>query len=393
MLTSYSKVIVDYEVLSINMSNEELVSELRAIGAEMRTWEDKGKSPDVSKPIDQLQSEAMKISLAWSGSNLGYHSRVYYQGFTVPPPGVFFSSEWGTYERSWETVGDWREYPYDDVIQCIYLFAGNPDLTHARAVSSDAHKAFEEAQANVVSIISTFLAQRPDEFLSSIKDAVEKIIVLTKSQATKMQFPTGTLMSRDTLAMSQGLHSAPHQGILGETIAISSVFKACSELSRFAFRSAVHIERLNIVSANINAQGQSVFIGHGRSLLWRELKDFINDRLHLPWDEFNRIPVAGVTNIARLSQMLDASGIAFLVLTAEDERVDGTIVARQNVVHEAGLFQGRLGFMRAIVLLEDGCEEFSNVHGLGQIHFPQGHIQSAFEEVRRVLEREGFLDT
>ncbi len=64
-----------------------------------------------------------------------------------------------------------------------------------------------------------------------------------------------------------------------------------------------------------------------------------------------------------------------------------------NVVHEAGLFQGRLGFTRAILLLEDGCEEFSNVQGLGQIRFPRGNIRAAFEEVRQVLEREGILET
>jgi predicted nucleotide-binding protein len=91
--------------------------------------------------------------------------------------------------------------------------------------------------------------------------------------------------------------------------------------------------------------------------------------------------------------MLDTAAIALLVLTAEDERIDGAVVARQNVVHEAGLFQGRLGFERAIVLLEEGCEEFSNIAGLGQIRFPTGGIAAAFEEVRRVLEREGLIDT
>ncbi len=62
-----------------------------------------------------------------------------------------------------------------------------------------------------------------------------------------------------------------------------------------------------------------------------------------------------------------------------------------NVVHEAGLFQGRLGFTKAIVLLEEGCKEFTNIQGLGQIRFPRGRISSAFEEVRRVLEREGLI--
>jgi len=112
----------------------------------------------------------------------------------------------------------------------------------------------------------------------------------------------------------------------------------------------------------------------------------------LPWDEFNRVPVAGITNIERLSQMLNSAAIALLVMTAEDEDNDGKFHARMNVVHEAGLFQGRLGFTRAIVLLEEGCEEFSNIHGLGQIRFPHGNIQSCFEEVRLVLEREGLVE-
>jgi hypothetical protein len=138
-------------------------------------------------------------------------------------------------------------------------------------------------------------------------------------------------------------------------------------------------------------ESNKVFIGHGRSPAWRELKDFIQGRLHLEPDEFNRVPVAGVPTSTRLAEMLDDAGIAFLILTAEDERRDGAIVARQNVVHEAGLFQGRLGFSRAIVLLEEGCEEFSNIAGLGQIRFPTGLISAVFEEVRRVLERERFL--
>jgi predicted nucleotide-binding protein len=62
-----------------------------------------------------------------------------------------------------------------------------------------------------------------------------------------------------------------------------------------------------------------------------------------------------------------------------------------NVVHEVGLFQGRLGFSKAIVLIEDGCAEFSNIAGLGQIRFPKGKISAAFEDIRQVLEREGIL--
>ncbi len=137
---------------------------------------------------------------------------------------------------------------------------------------------------------------------------------------------------------------------------------------------------------------KKVFIGHGGASVWKDLKDFIQDRLNLPWDEFNRVPVAGITNIERLSEMLDAAAIAFLVMTGEDEQADGKLQARMNVVHEAGLFQGRLGFTRAIILIEDGCEEFSNIQGLCQIRFPKSNIKAAFEEIRQVLERERVLE-
>ena len=88
-------------------------------------------------------------------------------------------------------------------------------------------------------------------------------------------------------------------------------------------------------------------------------------------------------------EMLDQADFAFLILTGEDEKSDGKLDPRLNVVHESGLFQGKLGFKKAIILREEGCEDFSNVHGLTAIRFPKGNIGAEFEEVRRVLEREG----
>ncbi len=154
-----------------------------------------------------------------------------------------------------------------------------------------------------------------------------------------------------------------------------------------------HIKRPTTVLAQSRNRevtaGVNVFIGHGRSKEWLALKDFIANRMRLLVDEFNQVPVAGVASTERLSTMLDAAAIAFLVLTAEDETGDGELQARMNVVHEVGLFQGRLGFSKAIVMLEEGCREFSNIAGLGQIRFPKNDIAAKFHEVERVLEREG----
>lgn len=146
---------------------------------------------------------------------------------------------------------------------------------------------------------------------------------------------------------------------------------------------------------NSDSDGKSVsrevFIGHGRSSVWEKLRDFLENRLKVPWTEFNREPVAGIMTVARLEEMLNSACFALLVLTAEDKQDDGTFSARANVLHETGLFQGRLGFKRAIVLLEDGCKIFSNIEGLTQIRFPKNNIESKFEDVRKVLEREGVI--
>jgi hypothetical protein len=147
--------------------------------------------------------------------------------------------------------------------------------------------------------------------------------------------------------------------------------------------------RLDASVGPIGPAQERIFFGHGASPLWRELKDFVADRLSLPWDEFNRTSVAGYTTVERLQDMLNNAAFAFLIMTAEEEHADARLHARSNVIHEVGLFQGRLGIRKAIVLLEEGCSEFSNIVGLSQIRFPRGRISAVFEDVRGVLEREG----
>ena len=49
----------------------------------------------------------------------------------------------------------------------------------------------------------------------------------------------------------------------------------------------------------------------------------------------------------------------------------------ENVIHEAGLFQGKLGLTKAIVVLEGSdVREFSNIHGLGRDGISNGQYQS-----------------
>jgi predicted nucleotide-binding protein len=348
----------------------------------------------ISLPLNALSAAADQIKRSFSGSWLGYHSRVYYDGLVPAPPGANFSQEWGLQDMSITSLGsrgDWCEWDFDEVKAHIFDVAENPDIGPARQAASTAIGVFDTAKSEITSILENELGEKADAFLAKLKSDLENIEPMSKTVVAQRWSPKGQIMTRDMVAMGQGTKVPPHIDILAEVASIRHSFGICKAAADVSTKAASHLERKSRKKKVSGRIGTNVFIGHGRSRAWRELKDFVQDRLALPWDEFNRVPVAGVTNIARLSEMLDAAAIALLVMTAEDEMIDGGIQARMNVVHEAGLFQGRLGFTKAIVLLEEGCAEFSNIQGLGQFRFPKDNISAAFEEVRRVLEREGLL--
>jgi predicted nucleotide-binding protein len=140
--------------------------------------------------------------------------------------------------------------------------------------------------------------------------------------------------------------------------------------------------------AECAADRATIFIGHGHDPQWRDLKDHIHEKHGYSIEAYEIGAREGHAVRDILEEMLNESSFALLVMTGEDETKDGKIRARQNVVHEAGLFQGKLGFARAIILLEEGVEEFSNISGLHQIRFFKGRIRETFGDVLAVLKRE-----
>lgn len=135
----------------------------------------------------------------------------------------------------------------------------------------------------------------------------------------------------------------------------------------------------------------NVFIGHGRSPLWARLQVFLENDLGLKTVTYESETRAGESIVPILEQILNEANFAVLILTAEDEIAGGAKRARQNVIHEAGLFQGRLGFNKAILLKQEGVEDFSNVAGLQHISFNGDRIEQTFWEVQRVLKKQRLI--
>jgi len=149
-----------------------------------------------------------------------------------------------------------------------------------------------------------------------------------------------------------------------------------------------NIQQSIIKPGRVEINDPTIFIGHGRSNLWKELKDHLQDKHSFKVDAYEVGSRAGHTIRDILESMLEQSSFALLVMTGEDETKDGTMRARQNVIHEIGLFQGRLGFSKAIVLREEGTEDFSNNSGIQYIQFSKGNIKETFGDVLAVIRRE-----
>jgi hypothetical protein len=339
------------------------------------------RSKSVAEPLAAIERACDQIALAWSGSNIGYHATVYFAGLQPKPAAALFSPEWGL-ETRWpiyEPHRGWSNHDGQHVTDEILRRAGNPKTDELDTVLEAGRNTFGKLRESALSLVTATSSDRKDTFLDCKLGEIEQLKAPDPASIGLSLLP-GHYWSRDSLAMSQGLTLAPHQLLLALPLSAAALVRAFDHLEQSTRASASHLRRLEKRVKKAGLVGTNAFIGHGRSPIWRELKDFIEDRLGLPVDEFNS---------ARRRN--PHHGPAIGDARCGDEHADDRLHARQNVVHEVGLFQGRLGFTRAIVLLEEGCEEFSNIHGLGQVRFPAGNISAKFEDVRAIFEREGLL--
>lgn len=130
------------------MEGEELLEIAGKLDEEHRKFE-----RDYAPALRRLCDTAATIGRAWSGSNIGYHACVYYDGFQPPPPGAHFSVEWGLRDGivGPATRGNWREHRQEDVVAAIEHSAGNANLSTARAESRQLAGLTDEARAALMS--------------------------------------------------------------------------------------------------------------------------------------------------------------------------------------------------------------------------------------------------
>lgn len=137
----------------------------------------------------------------------------------------------------------------------------------------------------------------------------------------------------------------------------------------------------------------NVFIGHGNNDQWRILKEYIDrfkDVIRVEtYESENRV---GYHISEVVEVMANKADLALLVHTGENKDIQRNFHARGNVIHETGFLQSKIGCAKSIILLEDGCSEFSNIAGTQQLRFPKDNIRKIFPQILSTINREFYID-
>jgi len=178
-----------------------------------------------------------------------------------------------------------------------------------------------------------------------------------------------------------------------QNMAVVSFAELVNSLSAVDFASYQNEYRNSRMTRRLaNGKEPAVFVAHGgRSDCWAVHK-YLSEDLKLKVIMFETENRTAQQIASVLEDMVTQSSVAIAVMTAEDTLEGGQKRARQNVIHEIGLFQGRLGFDRVAMLKESNTENFSNMHGVTYIPLNPKYIQGSFHEIQEWLRAKGMID-
>jgi len=134
-------------------------------------------------------------------------------------------------------------------------------------------------------------------------------------------------------------------------------------------------------------ESSRVFILHDANPQWLKVKHFIEERCGLETDDFGpAVDLAGDSLASKIRDPLSRCGFAVCILGADIPH--GLQRPQQRIVHQTGILHGTYGFGRVAILIEDGCDIFTNISGLIRMVFPKGNVEAKFVDLHRMLIRE-----
>ncbi|MCK9397153.1 MAG: nucleotide-binding protein [Methylobacter sp.] len=150
---------------------------------------------------------------------------------------------------------------------------------------------------------------------------------------------------------------------------------------------AEYLRLLHVVqrSQTVPRWERRVFISHGTDPCWNEVQHFLETKLARPTIELAQSSSHGKTVIDKLTNAATLCSHAIVLMTGDDAAAEGAARVRENVMHEIGYFQGRLGLDRVILVREEGVSMPSNLGGIVYLQFTKGNVTTVFEALAAEL--------
>jgi hypothetical protein len=117
---------------------------------------------------------------------------------------------------------------------------------------------------------------------------------------------------------------------------------------------------------------------HGRNPLWKQVADFVTNKLEIETLALSEEDDGDVTDIDALDNVSEDASHAIVVLTADDDR--------EKMLHAIGYFQGLYGPNNVLVLREAAAAEFTCVAGVIYETFDGRNIAASFPAVAEEIE-------
>lgn len=265
---------------------DKLSRELKTIITELKSIE----SYDYSL-LNELIDKSYTINQSWSGSILGYHSKIYYKNFQMPPHGTYFSQDWGINNPnadflnnlSWfpnssivGSVGDWREYEFEQVKNEILQNTNESKLQELKDKSFHISKILSKYKTKILSILYAKNLNNKNEFLLNLINKIQKLNLFNSTDFLKVYLARfrGEIHTRDQRAVSQDCRPPAHIIIQGQLIEILSPFLEIDKLIDLVEEILDHLEHINInpekdnlmnkkESSTININGKDINVIYG----------------------------------------------------------------------------------------------------------------------------------
>lgn len=130
---------------------------------------------------------------------------------------------------------------------------------------------------------------------------------------------------------------------------------------------------------------ESVFISHGNSKEWYKIQVYLEKDIKYSTIELAQQPNLGRSVLQKLDEESEKCRACIIVMTGDDILESGEVRARENVLHEIGFFQAKLGLEKVILLHEEGVNIPSNIHGLVYVPFPKDTVEATFGALHKEL--------